>query len=264
MILIKKKTLTKPNDEITRSLSALIGIISLISQVASRPIDGEKTSQNWPILSMSEATTTPTIATSQFEQRTPSTSEWSNLITSERAADMDETEAEQQVGKSRRRGLGKSLKASAGGPTDHHDNSKFDHRDYVVSDLEFELVLGRLGLEHNSNHLNQQAKQDNNEADELQTAASSDDHFGSSECFICLEEFESFETNNMPKQSIDGQQTGQSDAQSKRRPITRLLCRHEFHSDCIASWLRAGQPTSQRCPICMNLMKRFNDGKLLQ
>lgn len=128
--------------------------------------------------------------------------------------------------------------------------SKFDHRDYVVSDLEFELVLRRLiKLAPQIELISDSGSDHKDDNGEQHASTSGDENFRSSECFICLEEFaasdeaaKAVEAGELPK-------------------TVRLLCKHEFHTGCILAWFKANMASSRRCPVCMNLMRHL-DGEL--
>jgi hypothetical protein len=141
--------------------------------------------------------------------------------------------------------------------------SELDHRDYVVSDREFKLVLKR--LESGLSPLASDSAPGQAETGEQTTtglhaqraggpeAAASEqrsEYLSCDECFICLDEFEQADDTN------ERQLT-----RHERPPLViTLLCRHRFHLSCIASWARARQPRSVCCPVCIDLL-RLQDGQ---
>lgn len=137
-----------------------------------------------------------------------------------------------------------------------HPNAKYDHRDYVVSDLEFELVLRRLREEADATTTTPEpvptgAEGQLESSRELRPNASLELD-SSRECFICLEEFAASPSEDQANHLSAPDSTG-----------LVLYCRHKFHRHCIEAWLGTGQKTAKRCPICKHLL-RLADGSPLK
>lgn len=146
-----------------------------------------------------------------------------------------------------------------------------DPRHYVVSELEYQIVLRRLKSELDKTQVrsnepneakensrfdsrlvddhrddNQERVQmgtDDNKQSQLtepinESIRNSSDDNSIRECTICLEEF------NL----------------SSNLDSLILFCKHKFHRICLDKWLQVGEATSKRCPICKNTL-RLDDGK---
>lgn len=119
--------------------------------------------------------------------------------------------------------------------------SNLDHRDYVVSDREFEMVLrrlnsGELPLSGASSAAPVRAGPDTRG---LAPAGESAGYFECDECFICLE---ALQAAGCEMSLVE----------------VSLFCGHRFHLSCIGRWARARQPRSGRCPVCIELLRLQN------
>lgn len=164
--------------------------------------------------------------------------------------------------------------------------SELDHRDYVVSDLEFELVLkrltsrGRLEAEAGEEEASETratsgspgaSQESENEVAQQQQEHTTnkrsidqshlDRHAGEyslpTECFICLEEFVASHQQRKPEPD-DHNQNAQSPSLIDCRqslPDVTLHCKHKFHVQCLRDWYNSKQPRSVCCPVCITLIR---------
>lgn len=115
-----------------------------------------------------------------------------------------------------------------------------DHRDYVITELEYQMVLKRLGSLSSS--------------DGEQRADSSGGASGHSEASS-----ESDQDNDHHHDEVDSSRGPRNDIDctlclaaldSETLEMVGLICRHRFHRACIQKWLASGDPNTKRCPIC--------------